>query len=233
MKKTCILLLFLYSLVHSSLIAQEDFRDAYKEMGLKPMDSLNYPYHIRLMVNESVLLDIYQKEDTSHLEGYEYHYVFQETKHLMNNVFIPVNKYVYEIDTLSRQYVKQIVHITDSVMNSDAKGYMGYRIACGRLNPTIEINYDINDSIIQTAFYSEDFQGIFTDCLTRNKGFIENLDYGRFIHPKWSLNLYKFDRNAKLLTGVSSSFANREEQNNWIEQNSWLSDFELRNKKPK
>lgn len=218
--------------IHCYVFGQTDKIIEYNTSNSKLYECLNlqffhnseYDYHIRLNIQNSILLDIWQENEIYY--GHVYKYMFQEKEQLLNREFVESNTYVFQIDTLDERFVNQIVHKMDSLSLVDSI-HVEWLPMC-QLGPSgffIFENKKLNNWSYLRIPVKHIIDFVPDDFIRFDQS---DFPYGfYFIHSQclWLYNPMKIN-----LSGVSAQYSSREEQN-FDSISKWNSDFEIRNNK--
>ena len=187
-------------------------KDILKSVNLKPFESSESPDHLRLNIQNSILIDIY-KTDSIYI-GNVYYYIFQKTKLIMVNNYEKWNKYKVKKESLDKDVIQKLLQKSDSIVKLDSIDVPRNKYwSCIDPAPTFELEYNRSED---TVLYYHRIE---------NSKFGESILYFVEKYNNFELNLpaghYETSAYYQLaatcfpytFSGVSPEFSSRKEQN--------------------
>lgn len=212
--RTLVILLFIYSNVFGQIEEiikyNEDKQQLYELIKLDPFQDSDYKYHLRLDIQNSIILDVWKEGDD--IKGCAYNYIYQEEKQVMLNDYREVNTYIFNKEDIDQNSIKDIISKSGSILALDSNEvpfYIFYGCNLNPYPPYFSLEYkDSNAFVLLNNIKIELLANIVEYFLHKRKDFESNLSPGRY---RGGVIKWNFFPNT--FTGVSSEFSSREEQN--------------------
>lgn len=224
--RALVILLFIYSNTFGQnqkiIDYNEYFKELYEHIQLEPFQESDSEYHLRLIIRNSMILDVWKEGND--VKGFAYNYVYQEEKQIMLNDFRKVNTYLFKKESIDKDMIELIINKSDSILKLDSIEVRSYwRYSCIFTPPLFSLEYkDKNELLLFERIKIESLGYLVDHYLFKYEDFISNLPPGRYD------GFSKIDYDPATFSGVSSEYSSRKEQNIDLLSN-YNSSFGIRN----
>jgi len=188
-------------------------KDILKSVNLKPFESSESPNHLRLNIQNSILIDIYI-EDSIYI-GNVYYYIFQKTKLIMVNNYEKWNKYKVKKESLDKDVIQELLQKSDSILKLDSIDVpLNKYKSCFQPSPTfdLELKNSGDSTIYSHHIENSKFGRCISDFVDKYYKFYFNLPGG--LYTRGNGQMYSsFVNFPYSFSGVSPEFSSRKEQN--------------------